>query len=121
MRVRSCTSSVRQRATNKKTIKQRELFAVDFCPPGWTAKRWSGFNAERDKISANLERLSIDRPPVGEMWEYTRLRDDLKDMRIAFLDAADDRLSQHLKGAIRGILNGADVPVADTAPTQGAD
>jgi hypothetical protein len=94
-------------------LKERELFAVDFCPPGWTARRWKGFNEERDRISANLAHLSIDRPPLGEMWEYTRLRDQLAEMLLKFVDDADDRLSAYLKAAIRGVLGGDHVALPD--------
>jgi type VI protein secretion system component VasF len=50
------------------------------------------------------------------MWEYTRLRDQLKEMLRAFLDDADDSLSQHVKGAIQGLLDGAHTAIADTSP-----
>ncbi len=49
-------------------LKERELFAVDFCLSGWVAKPWSGFGAERDAISKDLMHLSIDRLEVGRKW-----------------------------------------------------
>lgn len=95
-------------------LKERELFAVDFCRSGWAAKPWSGFGAERDAISADLMHLSIDRLEVGRNWEYTRLLSQLKAMLLGFLDDADERLSSHIKGEIRAALNGKRVAVADT-------
>jgi len=108
------------RGYKRNKLKERELFAVDYCPPGWVARPWAGFSAERDRISANLAHLSIDRPPVGAMWEYTRLRQQIGAMLLDFLDAADGRLSEHLKGQIRFLLGGGHVAKADTAPPPGS-
>jgi len=96
-------------------LKARELFAEDFCQPGWKAKPWKGFGTERDAISIDLMHLSIDRLEVGRNWEYTRLLSELKKMLLVFLDDADERLSLHVKGEIRGALNGKRIGRADTS------
>jgi len=59
--------------------------------------------------------LSIDRLEVGRNWEYTRLLSELKKMLLVFLDDADERLSLHVKGEIRGALNGKRIGRADTS------
>jgi hypothetical protein len=103
------------RGYKQNKLKERELFAVDFCQPGWNAKRWKGFNQERDAISADLMHLSIDRLEVGRNWEYARLLSQLKALILDFLKDTDSRLSTHLKSEIRAALNGKRVAVADTA------
>jgi hypothetical protein len=96
-------------------LKERELFAVDFCRVGWSVKRWKDFNKERDAISADLMHLSIDRLEVGRNWEYTRLLGELKTMLLAFVDDADERLSAHVKSEIRAAFSGKRIAQADTA------
>ncbi len=104
------------RGYKQSKLKERELFAVDFCRPGWNVKRWKEFNKERDAISADLMHLSIDRLEVGRNWEYTRLLSELKTMLLAFLDNADEAMSAQVKSEIRAAFNGKRIAKADTAP-----
>src|SRR5271163_1387625 len=94
------------RGYRQNPLKARELFAEDFCPPGWKAKPWKGFSTDRDNISTDLMHLSIDRLEVGRNWEYARLVRDLGEMLRSFLDDVDYRLSDHLKSEIRAALDG---------------
>ena len=61
------------RGYRKNPLKERELFAEEYCRAHWKAKAWKGFSTERDNISIDLMHMSIDRLEVGRNWEYARL------------------------------------------------
>jgi hypothetical protein len=110
------------RGYRKNPLKERELFAEDYCRAHWKAKAWKGFSTERDNISVDLMHMSIDRLEVGRNWEYARMFRDLGAMLLDFVDHADDRLSSHLKSEIRAALvDGKRVAKADTPPSAKAD
>ena len=102
------------RGYRKTKIKDRELFALDFCKPGWRATPWKGFSTERDNISADIMHLSLNRLEVGRNWYPDESLARIKPMFLAFLDDAE-RLSPHLKSEMRKIFDGQRTARADTS------
>lgn len=95
-------------------IHGRGIFAADYCSQPWRPQPWPTLREEHKQISAEIQHLTFDRPPVGRNWPYAELRNRLKDMLLSFLDEAD-LLSSHVKDQLRGVLaDGVRVSVADT-------
>jgi hypothetical protein len=92
--------------------RQNDIVASDFCAT-WIPERWDSFRPDWNAISEEVLHMTYLRPEVGSSWPYADLVSKITAMLSRFLDA-EDRLHQHLKGQLRGILAGNRMSTAYT-------
>jgi hypothetical protein len=105
--------------------KRGEIFAFDYCRPGWQAGAWEDLGAVRKAIQRDLAHLSLAELPATSVGEYARMVAMLRRALAGFLEHADGMPGQtkaQIRTALereraRGRLIRASRPATSTAAT----
>jgi hypothetical protein len=113
-----------KRVTKKNRRKKGEIYALDYCVPGWRAKAWKDIGTVRKAIDRDLVHLSLAELPATRSGEYARILTTLRGALSAFLDEAGN-LRGPAKAQIRAALDRGDASAhtddTERAPAAGSE